>query len=275
MKVLRIIGLIFTKLALSIGVMCLLLSYILGGFITNGFTTALVMEPSTVEILESSGIDSEKFSDIISSKEGKELIDKYISPFLNENIDVSNIDIGYDLMNFIRNNESKIEEMIGEEVNLDELENYLVSEEIEKVNETYKEAVKSVHKDVPKEVKSVISAVKYFFSDEFRKIMLAVSVVGLLLTALFQWSYYIWIRTLGNTLTWCGLIGCSICGLSNLTLLETISFFSSLSQNGFASSIYIPLIVFLFGIILLIIYFFIKKMIKKRGVNNVISEGVN
>ena len=84
MKILRTLGLIFTKLGLSIGIMCLLLSYILGEFIISSFTTALVVEESTAQILESSGIDSGKLDKIISSKEAKELIDKYINPFLND-----------------------------------------------------------------------------------------------------------------------------------------------------------------------------------------------
>lgn len=259
MKILRILGLIFTKLGLSIGIMCLLLSYILGEFIVSRFTTALVMEESTAQILESSGIDSGKLDKIISSKEAKELIDKYINPFLNDEIDVSDVNIGFDLINFIKNNESKIEEIIGEEINILEFENYLVSEEIDKVNEIYKEAVSLMHKDVPKEVKSIISGVKYFFSDEFRNVMFCGSIISLILTILLQWSYYVWIRTLGNTFIWCGLICCSICGLSNLTLLETISL------NNLSNNIYIPLIVFAGGIVLLIVYF----LIKKRNLNEV------
>lgn len=273
MKGLKFIGLLISKLGLSIGVMCLLLSYSLNGFINGGVTSVLVNNPMTVEIFETSGIDTEKVQEFVESEEIQVLIDKYVNPLLEGNVDISSVNIGYDLLEFIRENREKIESVTGAELPMEDIEVYLQGEEIEQINEAYKEAAVQIQDSVPTEVKETVSGVRYFFSEEFRNIMLIVSVVGLILTALLQWSPYIWIRTLGNTLTWCGALVVVFGSLVSI-LLSGMFAEAGMSVN-FTKCLYSSLIVFGIGVVLLIVYGIIKKLVGKRAKVNEVSQMAN
>lgn len=272
MKALRIIGLIITKLGLSIGVMCFILSFALDGVVSSGVTSVLVSNPAIGEVLNEAGIESEKVQEVIESEEVQGLIDKYVEPVLEGNVDVSDVDIGHDLLELIRENQEEIETIVGEEIPMEQIEGYLQSDEMKQFTETYKDTVEQVQENVPVEVKESVNSVRYFFTDEFRYIVLGVSVLCLILVGLLQWSLYVWIRTLGNTLTWCGVLVGAFVGLGSILVSGMASFMGTGMKIDLSNGLYSALISVVSGILCLIIYAVIKKNVGKKSDIDEVSE---
>lgn len=269
MKVLKTICLIIFKLVLFIGVMCLLLSFSMKKLVINSVSSIVVNNNETIQMLEDVGIEREKVQEFVENKKTQEFITSYINPIFEGNVDLENVNIGEDLLVFVKENQSMIEDLIGQPLPMEEIEAYATSENIEKVNEVYKEAVVDVQEDMPSEVKKTVSTFSYFVSNQFRLGVLVICLVAILIIVIMQRPIYTLIKTIGNTLTWCGLLVGGVTGFGSLLIT---SLFSDMNYTfDFSNGIYSSLISFGSGILFLIIYMIVKKKIKCKENRNEIS----
>lgn len=266
MKVLKMSCLIIFKIILSIGVMCLILSFSLNGFIKGGVSSLLINNPVSVEMFQNIGVDNDKVQEFVKGEEVQEFINSYIEPLFDGGVDVENVNIGSDILRFINDNQEKIEDVIGQPLPMEKIEAYTESEEVEKINETYKEVVSEINNNVPVEVKKSISAFRYFLSNEFRLFVMVICFVSLVTVAVAQGSFYVWIRTLGNMLVWSGVL---VLG-GSLIISVIFNMVNTNLELDFTNGFYSSLVAIGSGILCLIIYAVIKKIVRdKNGVNKV------
>lgn len=272
MKFLRTMGLIIFKVGLSIGVMCLLLSFSIRSFVKESTSIVLSNNSQVVEAFDSMGIESNKIQEFMKSEEAQEFIISYVSPVLDGNIDLDNVDIGSDILEFVKSNEAQIEDIIGEPLPMEQIEDYVSSKDMDKLNEAYKTVVVDISKNVPTEVKNTISVFGYFLSVEFRLLIVGWCLFTLIVIALLQWSFYLWIRTLGNTLTWCGVLLSLIPIVGSLFVTGMFNVMNVQFELDFEDAFYSSLVAIIIGVVCLVIYVVIKKVITKEGEKNEISE---
>lgn len=248
--------------------MCLVLSFFLEGFIKQGLYSLFISNPVSVEIMDDIGIDDETIQKIIQSKEGEEFIAKYIEPLIDGSVSFEDSNIGDDILSFINDNQKEIEKIIKQPLPIEKVEAYDNSEKIQKINEIYGEVVNKVNNNVPAEIKNSMNVYKYFLSNEFRLIVTAVCLISLVIIAIAQRSFYVWIRTLGNILTWDGVL--VLCGSLIISLVFNIVDIGV--DLNISNIFYGSLVMIGSGIICLVVYILIKKIVSDRRVLNEISE---
>ena len=246
----------------------MILSFSLNGFIKGGVSSLLVSNPVSVKMFDEIGIDSEKIQVFAKGEEVQEFVNGYIEPVIDGSIDVDSVDIGTDILMFINDNKEKIEEVIGHPLPMEKIETYTQGEEIEKINDSYKELVSEVSNNVPVEIKNSISVFRYFLSNEFRLIIMGICLVSLIVIAVVQGSFYIWIRTLGNMLVWCGVLVLS----GSLIISMILNIIDTSVELDLSSGFYSSFIAIGGGILCLIIYIIMKKNINNKEKLNEISE---
>lgn len=290
MKALKMMGLIFAKIALVITVIFLMASLSASYVLENGISSLLISGLPNVgesvqhrevvnaeqvqeidlsevynQVLSELGITEEQLMIILESDVARDLINEFVDTVLEDvsTGDTSDFDLGEKVMDFFEDNQSEIEQLIGQPLPMDKIEKFAESEEVNQFNDQYKEVVSTVSSNVPEPVKRAVKVIEDFISEDFRENCLIISVVLLVVIALLQWSLYKWIRTLGNTILGCGIFvfiinllgsvfGTAIATMANLN--GTLDFGRSLVSSVVSIGV---------GVVLLIIYVIIKKIIEK------------
>ena len=298
MKVLKVLGLVFSSIAFSVAMILffssLYASYVLEDGITNlllGGGPKIVegiqrrevesIEVSEIdveqvynEILDSLGITEEQLIRIASSPVVKDLASEFVDEVLNDITtgETSDFDVGKKVVDFVVEHQKEIEEVVGQPIPIDKLEEFAESEEVKNFNEQYKTVISTVSGQIPAPIKNIINTIERFISKEFRIGCLIVGGILLVLIALLQWSLYKWIRTLGNNILWLnvmyfitslfgGIISNMISAVAGLN--AAFEFGKVTTTSAVAGGV---------GIILLIIYAIISKNVKKGELKNAISQ---
>lgn len=298
MKVLKVIGLVFAKIFLVITMILFMGSLSASYILENGISSLLVnglpnvgeslqrnegvnaeqiqeIDVSKIynEILNEIGITESQLIDILESDVAKELIGEFADTVMEDIAtgDTSDFDLGEKVMGFVQDNQEEIESVIGQPLPMDKIEKFANSDEVNQFNDQYKDVITSVSENVPTPLKGALNFIERFMSEQFRKICLIVALSLTIIIALLQWSWYKWIRTLGNTILGVSIFAFIINLLGNvfssalgavLNLNGTLGFDRALSMSAISGGI---------GLILLIVYLIIKKIIEKSK-KNAISE---
>lgn len=267
------LGTILFKVVLLVCVFLLLLSFSVDGMIKDGISS--VVNSNIVEIpgFEELGIDGKKVTELIESDEGQELITKYVDPILGGEVDIENINIGSDILEFVNENKETIEDIIGQPIDMAEVESIVQSEEMNQLTEKYVEIVDQTSENVPVEVKNMVYAYGYFFTNQFRILMGVISGIMIILIALLEKSFYSWMKTIGKTLTGCGILiiifvyaGPAILEM----VLESLNF--GILSFDTKNSLMCGIVSLVVGIVLLIVHGMIDKRVRERKILNEVSE---
>lgn len=301
MKVLRILGLIFTKIALVISVLLFMLSLCTSFVLENGISSLLIgglpnfgeslqRKELTVEnveqleeidlnevynqVLNEIGISEEQLLNILESPVAKELVSEFVDTVLEDvtSGDTSDFNLGEKVLDFVTDNQSEIESVIGEPLPMDKIENFANSDEVSNFNEQYKNVMSTVSGKIPTPLKGVIEFVEKFISEDFREGCLIIGLISIILTALLQWSLYKWIRTLGNTALGIGIFTFIISLIGNIFSSAIAALLRFGGTLGFGKAVWSSAICGGTGIILLIVYAIIKKCADKKENKNEISQ---
>lgn len=216
------------------------------------------------ELLDELGITEEQLIAILESDVAKDLVEEFVDVVIEDIAtgEASDINIGEKVMTFVTENQSEIEGLIGQPLPMEDIEKFAESDEVTQFNEQYKEVITTFSNNVPAPIKKAITTVEKFISESFRKVCLIIEGVLLVLISLLQWSLYKWIRTLGNTMLGVGiftfilnLIGNVFsAAIINLLNIDGISFGKAMLASGICTGV---------GVVLLIIYAIIKKIVGK------------
>lgn len=260
MQSIKNILLFISKSMLVISVISLVISFSVSSFINKGITSIVFYNFFNTDIFKELDIDEEKIESITRLEDSKKLINNYTNIIFENKTVVENININNDLLEFIKNNEAAIEKVIGQDISITDITEYIENEK----NDTIMEAYKTIVVETKEEIPTAISNVKFLFDNNFRLIMFIIATVGLIFTILLQWSSYMFLKTLGNTLIWSGLSVIILNGLGSIFINGILSRINNEYNVNFTNILFNSLIVVGIGVILLIIYVLIVKFIHKK-----------
>ena len=300
MKVLRYLGLGIAKIMFVATVLFFMLSLCASFVLENGISNLLISGLPNIgeslihkevaytqeeiqeldlgeiynQILSDIGISEEQLFNIIESPVTKELITEFVDTVLDDVVsgETSDFDVGEKVLDFVVDNQSEIESVIGEPLPMDKIEEFAESDGVSQFNEQYKNIMSTVSGKIPAPLKKIITFVEKFLSSEFRQSCLIFGLVLLVFIGLLQWSLYKWIRTLGNTLLGVSIFTFIISFFGNIFSTAITSFTGFGGTLGFGKAVGISCVGLGISVILLIIYSIIKKCVGKKEIKNEVSE---
>lgn len=260
MQGMRNILLFVSKLILILSVVGLVISFSVNSFISKGIASIFFYNFFKADIFEDYKIDDEKIKVIVELEDSKKLIANYSNIIFDDKVDVDNIDINVDMLNFIKNNEDTIEKIIGQDISISDITNYVENDEVNTITEAYKTIIVEIKEEIPDDV----SELEFLFNNNFRIVLVVMSIIGLIFTILLQWSSYMFLKTLGNTLIWSGLSVIILNGLGSIYINGILSRINCGFNVDFTNNLFVSLILVVIGIIFLSVYVFIVKFIHKK-----------
>lgn len=260
------------KVVLLVCVFLLLLNFSINAIFKDGISSIINNNLLVIPEFSELDIDSEKVIELVGSDEVKELVMGYVDPILGSDVDVDSVNIGADILNFIINNKTQIEEVVGQPIDIVSIEEFTKSEEMNKINEQYKETISQTSGVVPVEVKNMIYAYGFFFTNQFRVMMFIVCAITIGFIMLIERSFHTWMKSVGKTLTGCGiLIGVFIFAGSKILMnvLETFEF--GVIMIDYKNGLTCAIISLMIGIVLLIVHGKVERRIRERSILNEVS----
>lgn len=260
MQGIKNILLFIIKSMLVVSIISLVISFSFSSFINKGITSIVFYNFFNTDIFEELNIDEEKIENITRLEDSKKLISNYINIIFENKTDIENININNDLLEFIKNNEEAIEKVVGQDISITDITEYMESEKIDTITEAYKTIIIETKEEIP----TTINNIKFLFGNNFRLIMFIIAVISLIFIILLQWSSYMFLKTLGNTLIWSGLSAIILNGLGSIFINGILSRINNEYNIDFTNILFTSLIIVGIGVILLIIYVLIVKFIHKK-----------
>ena len=207
--------------------------------------------------------DDPRIQEMLMSPEIQGLMEQYLDTTVNGLIDENNIDdiaLEQDMLKFIKENRSVIEEKAGKEITDDMIEKAMEQVESKDMSRAYKQSIMNASRNMSSTEKEMLKGYRFLISPELRMIILVVIIIDLVLIMVVQASLYKWIATLAASLliSGVGTIAASIITKGVIRKKTNFDNFdmSSLTQTG--------IIIALSGLVILTVYIVILKLIKKK-----------
>ena len=207
--------------------------------------------------------NSEDINKLLEDQRVQEIINKYIDITLDNltSEEIKNIDIESDIINYINENKELIKEITGKEVTPEMIEDTKKVIEESNLNETIEDTIESTKKSISTEEKIVLKGYKEIISTKTRIIVIGLIALCLLLIAIIDKSFYKWIKT-GSICTIISGILVLLMGFILKLIVTSILPLPSFNVSYLYKSGLIQLII---GIVILIIYIVLNKVLVKKG----------
>ena len=207
--------------------------------------------------------NSEDINKLLEDQRVQEIINKYIDITLDNltSEEIKNIDIESDIINYINENKELIKEITGKEVTPEMIEDTKKVIEESNLNETIEDTIESTKESISTEEKIVLKGYKKIISTKTRIIVIGLIALCLLLIAIIEKSFYKWIKT-GSICTIISGILVLLMGFILKIIVTSILPLPSFNVSYLYKSGLIQLII---GIVILIIYIVLNKVLVKKG----------
>ena len=207
--------------------------------------------------------NSEDINKLLEDQRVQEIINKYIDITLDNltSEEIKNIDIESDIINYINENKELIKEITGKEVTPEMIEDTKKVIEESNLNEAVEDTIESTKKSISTEEKIVLKGYKEIISTKTRIIVIGLIALCLLLIAIIDKSFYKWIKT-GSICTIISGILVLLMGFILKLIVTSILPLPSFNVSYLYKSGLIQLII---GIVILIIYIVLNKVLVKKG----------
>ena len=207
--------------------------------------------------------NSEDINKLLEDQRVQEIINKYIDITLDNltSEEIKNIDIESDIINYINENKELIKEITGKEVTPEMIEDTKKVIEESNLNEAIEDTIESTKESISTEEKIVLKGYKEIISTKTRIIVIGLIALCLLLIAIIDKSFYKWIKT-GSICTIISGILVLLMGFILKIIVTSILPLPSFNVSYLYKSGLIQLII---GIVILIIYIVLNKVLVKKG----------
>lgn len=207
--------------------------------------------------------NSEDINKLLEEQRVQEIINKYIDITLDNltSEEIKNIDIESDIINYINENKELIKEITGKEVTPEMIEDTKKVIEESNLNEAIEDTIESTKESISTEEKIVLKGYKEIISTKTRIIVIGLIALCLLLIAIIEKSFYKWIKT-GSICTIISGILVLLMGFILKLIVTSILPLPSFNVSYLYKSGLIQLII---GIVILIIYIVLNKVLVKKG----------
>lgn len=268
------------KLTLNLCTFLLLITFTISGMLQDGISSLVVSNPVVDEMFTEMGVDGEKVYELVKSDEVKEFVSGYVNPILGGGVDVENVNIGSDIVTFVTENKAMIEETLGEPLPMDKVYEFANSEDVNRINDTYRDIVTQTGGEVDGEENNVVGQVSNIFrvvnflgSKQFKIILGLGCLFSIVFIALVERSFHSWMKSVGKTLAGCGFI-IGIMSFFGSTIISKVFGVFGLGNVtiDIKHSLTIAIVSFVIGIVLLIVHSKVNRYVQERSALNEVSN---
>ena len=273
MRILKKILIVFCNMFLLLSVFLGVVSYTATNMIREVVSSVVNEKLNSIPIYQYLGLDSDKLTEFIEKEETMTFILEHVNPMLGDEVDINNIDLGEDIYKFVEENKVELEEITGNEINMLYVRLIVESPMMNEVNGKYIDTVTETSGNVPVEVKNMVYAYAFFFTNEFRIVMIVLGILSIIGVILIEKSYHKWLKSVGGVLLGSGvmitlgmLIGTSIIKevFKAMEIMITIPNLTDVFIIACGLAI--------IGLGMIIIYNMVEKRIRERSILNEISQ---
>lgn len=273
MKILKKILIILCNMFLLLSVFLGVVSYVATNAIREGISSVVNDKLSSIPGYQLLGFDSEKLSDFIEKEETMTFILDHINPMLGDEVDINSIDLSEDIYQFVEENKSELEEITGQEINMLYIRLIVESPMVQDVNAKYIDMITETTGNVPVEVKNMVYAYGFFFTDGFRIAMIVLAIVSIIGVILIEKSYHKWLKSVGGVLLGSGVIITISVVIGSIVIQEVFKAMELPVIEPKLTSVYIIACgLAIVGLGMIIIYNMVEKRIRERSILNEISQ---
>lgn len=268
-KLLIVLCNMFLLLSVFLGVV----SYVATNAIREGISSIVNDKLTSIPGYQYLGFDSEKLSEFIEKEETMTFVIEHINPILGDDIDINNVDLGEDIYNFVEDNKVEIEEITGQEINMLYVRLIVESPMMQDVNAKYVDTITETSGNVPVEVKNMVYAYGFFFTDGFRIAMIVLAFVSILGVILIERSYHKWLKSVGGVLLGSGIMITISVVIGSMVIQEIFKSMELPIIEPKLTSVYIIACgLAIVGLGMIIVYNMVEKRIRERSILNEISQ---
>lgn len=273
MKILKKILIILCNMFLLLSVFLGVVSYVATNAIREGISSVVNDKLSSIPGYQLLGFDSEKLSEFIEKEETMTFILEHINPMLGDEVDINSIDLSEDIYQFVEENKSELEEITGQEINMLYIRLIVESPMVQDVNAKYIDMITETTGNVPVEVKNMVYAYGFFFTDGFRIAMIVLAIVSIIGVILIEKSYHKWLKSVGGVLLGSGVIITISVVIGSIVIQEVFKAMELPVIEPKLTSVYIIACgLAIVGLGMIIIYNMVEKRIRERSILNEISQ---
>lgn len=273
MKILKKILIILCNMFLLLSVFLGVVSYVATNAIREGISSVVNDKLSSIPGYQLLGFDSEKLSEFIEKEETMTFILEHINPMLGDEVDINSIDLSEDIYRFVEENKSELEEITGQEINMLYIRLIVESPMMQDVNAKYIDTITETTGNVPVEVKNMVYAYGFFFTDGFRIAMIVLAIVSIIGVILIEKSYHKWLKSVGGVLLGSGVIITISVVIGSIVIQEVFKAMEIPVIEPKLTSVYIIACgLAIVGLGMIIIYNMVEKRIRERSILNEISQ---
>lgn len=273
MKILKKILIILCNMFLLLSVFLGVVSYVATNAIREGISSVVNDKLSSIPGYQLLGFDSEKLSEFIEKEETMTFILEHINPMLGDEVDINSIDLSEDIYQFVEENKSELEEITGQEINMLYIRLIVESPMMQDVNAKYIDTITETTGNVPVEVKNMVYAYGFFFTDGFRIAMIVLAIVSIIGVILIEKSYHKWLKSVGGVLLGSGIIITISVVIGSIVIQEVFKAMEFPVIEPKLTSVYIIACgLAIVGLGMIIIYNMVEKRIRERSILNEISQ---
>lgn len=277
MKVLKNMAIGLLNFILFSLVFALVLSFSLKSFFSEAFVGDVVKEQLSTQLTDTLETDDSNIKEILENEEINEFVNDYVNKTIEGVVDPSSlddVDMSEDIISFVRENESKLEEQLGVDISVEKIEELIQSDKYQQLETDYKKAVESVSTSVPKSQKNLIKVYNFLLSTNFKLIVSGLIAVILILLSLLQKSLYKWLKYLGVSTMVSGIF-VAIMGLVVSFIINSVVKGMSYNINFKVDYMLIcALITFIIGIAIYVIYKIVDVFVMRNKKNVVVDSEV-
>lgn len=273
MKILKKILIILCNMFLLLSVFLGVVSYVATNAIREGISSVVNDKLNSIPGYQLLGFDSEKLSEFIEKEETMTFILEHINPMLGDEVDINNIDLSEDIYQFVEENKSELEEITDQEINMLYIRLIVESPMVQDVNAKYIDMITETTGNVPVEVKNMVYAYGFFFTDGFRIAMIVLAIVSIIGVILIEKSYHKWLKSVGGVLLGSGIIITISVVIGSIVIQEVFKAMEIVVIEPKLTSVYIIACgLAIVGLGMIIIYNMVEKRIRERSILNEISQ---
>ena len=209
--------------------------------------------------------NKELIEKILNDKDTKELINKYVDTTIESISSDKEVDINIeeDIITYIKENKDIVEEVTGEKITDEQIDELSKELNDKSLSNAYKEKINETKSSFSGEQMNVLKSFGFVLSRNFRIILIILIIVNLLLIALIKWSLYKWISNFSYSFGFGGLflsfVGLIFGYFINTVFKVNISYFNPMVNCG--------IVFIVIGIVSFIIYIVLNKILSKDDVD--------
>ncbi len=273
MKILKKLLVILCNMFLLLSIFLGVVSYTATNAIREGISSVVNDKLTSIPGYQLLGLDSEKLLEFIEKEETMTFIMELINPMLGDEIDINNVDLGEDIYKFVEENKSELEEITGTEINMLYVRMIVESPMMQEANGKYIDTVTETSGNVPVEVKNMVYAYGFFFTNEFRIAMIVLAIISIVGVILIERSYHKWLKSVGGVLLGSGVIITLSVLIGSAVIQEVFKAMEIVIIEPKLTSVYIIACgLAIIGLGMIIIYNMVEKRIRERSILNEISQ---